>query len=181
MSPLFLSADVNSENMTQASTWIQHLALLMWFTDNKESVPTLDNPHGAIILSKLLPSINEPQRRRIDFSKWRDLNKQKYFSDPKLSGNLHWSSLDDLYTGWLFSSTQVWPGFNSCVVFSTISKQWYCVSSVCIVASVKGRTAEMPGFLVWWLFWEWYRAHAFQTLVVLAVLSHVTSSDIPFL
>ena len=43
-------------------------------------------------------------------------------------------------------------------------------------ASIKGRIAKMSGFL-----WERYRAHAVETLVVLAVLSHVTSSDIPFL
>ena len=72
LSPPFSWADVNSENMTQAATWIQYLALLMWFTDTKESIPKFDNPHDAVILSKPLPSISEPQRRRIDFSKWRD-------------------------------------------------------------------------------------------------------------
>ena len=40
----------------------------MWFTDTKESVPTMDNPHDAIILSKPLPSTSEPQGRRIGFS-----------------------------------------------------------------------------------------------------------------
>ena len=149
----------------------------MWFTDTKESVPTMDNPHTAIILSKPLPSISKPQRRRIDFSKWRDPSKQKYFSGPNLLENLHWSSFNNLYTGWSLSSTKIWPELNSCVVFSTISKKWYCVSSVCTDASIKGRIAEMSGFLVWWFLWECYQAHAVQTLVVLAVLSDATSCD----
>ena len=153
----------------------------MWFTDTKESVPTIDNSYDAIILSKPLPSISEPQRRRIDFSKLRDPNKQIYFSGPNLLGNLYWSFFDNLYTGWPLSSTQIWPGFNSCVVFSTTSMEWYCVSNVCTGASIKRRIPEMSRFLVWWLPWEWYRAHVVQSLVVLAVLGHATSSDIPFL
>ena len=71
--------------MTQDATWIQYLALLMWFTDTKESLLTIDNPHNAITLSKPLPFISEPQRRTIDFSKWRDPSKQKFFSGPNLS------------------------------------------------------------------------------------------------
>ena len=140
----------------------------------------MDNPHNAIILSKALPSIGKPQRRRIDFSKWRDPNNQKYFSGPNPLENPHWSSFNNLYTGCSLSSTKIWLEFNSVVVFSTISMQWYCVSSVCKGASIKERIAEMWGFLVWWLLWECYQAHAVQTLVVLAVLSHVISSDIPF-
>ena len=152
----------------------------MWLTNTFDVVPTINNPHDVMILSKPLPFISEPQRRRIDFAKWRDTNKQKYLSWPNLSGNLHWSSFDNLYTGWSLSWTQIWPGFNSCVVLSTISMQWYCVYNVRMDASIKGRIAEMSGFLVWWLLWEWYQAHAVQ-IVVLAVLSHATSSDIPFL
>ena len=167
--------------MTEIATWIRYLALSMWFTDTKESIPTMENPHNAIILSKPLHSISKPQRRRIDFSKWRDPHNQKYFSGPNPLENLHWSSFNNLYTGWLLSSTKIWPEFNSCVVFSTISMKWYCVSSVCMDASIKGRIAEMPGFLVWWLLWECYQAHAVQTLVVLAVFSDATSCDIPFL
>ena len=129
--------------------------------------PTMDNPHDAIT-------------RRIDFSKWRDPNKQKYFLGPNLLENLHWSSFNNLYTGWSLSWIKIWPGF-SCVVFSTIFMQWYCVSSVCMGASIIRRTAEMSCFLVWWLLWECYQAHAVQTLVVLAVFNHATSSDILFL
>ena len=92
--------------MTQAVTWIQYLALLMWFTYTKESGPSMDNPFSAIILSKRLSSISEPQRKRIDFSKRRDPKKQKYFSEPNLSGNLHWSSFNNLYTAWLLSFGQ---------------------------------------------------------------------------
>ena len=153
----------------------------MGFTDTKESLPTMDNPHDVIILSRPLPSISKPQRRRINFSKWRDPSKQKYFSEPNLLEFLHWSSFNNLYTGWSLSSTKIWPKFNSCVVFSTIFMQWYCVSSVCMGASIKGKIAEMSGFLVWWLLWKHYQAHAVQTLVVLAVLSHATLCDILFL
>ena len=116
----------------------------MGFTDTKESLPTMDNPHDHIILSRPLPSISKPQRRRIDISKWRDPSKQKYFSVPNLLENLHWSSFNNLYTGWSLSSTKIWPGFNSSVVFSKIFMQWYCVSSVCMGASIKGRIAEIP-------------------------------------
>ena len=130
--------------------------------------PTMDNPHDAIT-------------RRIDFSKWRDPNKQKYFSGPNLLENLHWNSFNNVYIGWSLSLTKIWPGFSSCVVFSTIFMQWYCVSSVCKGASIKRRSTEMSYFLVWWLLWECYQAHAVQTLVVLAVFNHATSSDILFL
>ena len=67
----------------------------------------MDNPHNAIILSKPLRSISEPQRRRIDFSIWSNQNKLKYFSGSNLSNNLHWSYFDNLHTGWLLSSTVV--------------------------------------------------------------------------
>ena len=126
--------------------------------------------HTMPVLSEL-PSISNPQRRRINFSKWRDPNNQKYFSGPNPLENLHWSSFNNLYTGWPLSSTKIWLEFNSCVVFSKISMQWYCVSSVCTGASIKGRIAEMWGFLVWWLLWECYQAHAVQILVILVVLT----------
>ena len=181
LSPLFSWADVNSQNMTQAATWIQYLDLLMWFTGTKESVPTIDNPHDVIMLSKPLPSVSERQRRRIDFLNELDPNKQKSLSEPNLSGNFHWSSFNNSYSGWSLSSTQIWPGFNSFFVFSTISMQWCSVSNVCTGASAKERIAIMSDFLVWWLLWEWYLAYAVQKLVALAVLIHATLSDISFL
>ena len=119
----------------------------MGFTDTKESLPTMDNPHDAIILSKPLPSISKPQRRRIDFSKWRDPSKQKYFSRPNLLENLHWSSFNNLYTGWSLSSTKIWTAFNSCVVFSTIFMQWYCVSRVCMVHQLREELLKCQVFL----------------------------------
>ena len=165
--------------MTQAAIWIQYLTLLMWFTDTKESVPTIDNPHDAIILSKPLPSISEPQRR-IDFSKWRDPNKQnisqgQIYQEISIETPLTTYILPDHFHQHIF-------GQDSTAVMSF--QQSPCcgtVSNVCTGASVKGRIAEMSDFLVWWLVWEWYRANAVQTLVVLAVLSHATSSHIPFL
>ena len=83
-------------------------------------------------------------------------NNQKHFSEPNLLWNLQWSSCDNLCTGWRLSSTQIWPGFNTCVAFSPISVQWYCVSRVFTGASIKERLAEMSGFCVWWLLWEWH-------------------------
>ena len=146
--------------MTQATTWIQYLALLIYFTNAKEPIPRMDNPHVSIILSKPLPPISEPQRRRIDFSIWSNSNKQKYFSGSNLSNNLYWSYSDKLYTGWLLSSTQIWPRFNCCIVFSTISMQLCWASSVCTGPSIEGKIADMSGFIVCWLLWKWYRVHA---------------------
>ena len=131
----------------------------------------MDNWKQTIILSKPLPFISETGRRRIDFSIQRDPNKQKYFSGQSLLRNLHWNSFDKLYTSWSRSWTQILPGFNSCVVFSRISMQWCCVSSVFMGTSIKGRIAEMFGFLVWpwyficyavsiiagWSVWKWCR------------------------
>ena len=93
LSPLSLWADVNNENMTQNATWIQYLALLMWYTDTKESVPIMVNSHDAIILSKSFPSTSEPQIRKIDFSIWTDPNKWKHFYG-EIS---YWCSFNKLY------------------------------------------------------------------------------------
>ena len=39
----------------------------MWFTATKESVPTMENPRNAIIMSKPLRSVCEPQEEGLIF------------------------------------------------------------------------------------------------------------------
>ena len=86
----------------------------------------MDKQHDAIILSKPFLSISEAN-----------------LSGTYLSRNLHWISFDNLSSAWSLSSTQIWPELNSWVVFSAISIQWCCMSSVHRGASIKGRIDEM--------------------------------------
>ena len=126
-------------------------------------------PYFCLTLSPLL--VNQKEERLIFLNE--EIQTRKNISQ----GQIYWEIC--IEAPWI---TYILPDhFHQHRFGQYISMQWHWVSNVCTGASVKGRTAEMSGFLVWWLHWKLYRAHAVQTLIVLAVLSHATLCDIPFL
>ena len=66
---------------------MQHLSLLMWFTNTKESVPTMDNPHDVIILPKPLLLVNYKKEGFIFL--YDEIQASKNISQDHLLGNLH--------------------------------------------------------------------------------------------
>ena len=119
----------------------------MWFTVTKESVLTVNNPHNSIILSKPLPLLVNLKEEGLLF-----LNEEIQTSKNISQGQICWeiSIETPLITYILVDHFHQYRfGQDSTVVLSF--QQSPCngtVSNVCTDASIKGRIAEMSGFLV---------------------------------
>ena len=71
---------------------------------------------------------------------WRDPDRHKYLSGPKLSGNRITNSSVRVKIGWTTVLTGVWPAL---IVFDVMFIQWYYISIEWTGSSNGGKMTDM--------------------------------------